>query len=452
MIASTLTNINDYNKIAKESDVVELRLDHINNLEQVSHLQKIKPVLFTLRRKSDGGVFQGSEKERLSLIERYFQLKPDYFDLEEDLDPKFIEKMALAYPGVKIIGSRHYMDHTPAILSFPSNPHFWASKLATFCKSSLDTLRLMIALKNEEKNAIAIPMGDFGSFGRIINVIMGSCMTFAGNLSSIGQLPLDQMRERFHVHKLNKDSKIYALIGYPLTGSFGTLVHNKVMESILYNGVYVNIKLLPEEVGSFFQLARKLPFKGLSVTMPLKEHCFPFLEQFSDDSINTIKMDSKEGFNTDGKGALNAIEEHFPVSGKKIVLIGAGGTAKAIYKEAKKRGASVYVLNRTEEKAKELAGPDGFGLKKMIELHQNGYDLLIDATSAAFPIEKKLLRPDAWFMDIKSVPPEDSLQKYAKKIIYGKELFIQQAILQDEIWFKVRPLELVKNLVWKGAP
>jgi len=115
-------------------------------------------------------------------------------------------------------------------------------------------------------------------------------------------------------------------------------------------------------------------------------------------------------------------------------------------------GAEVYVLNRTDEKAKELAGSDGFGLNKMKDLRDKGYDLLIDCTSVAFPIEKELLHPDAWFMDIKSVPPAESLQKYAKKIIYGKELFIHQAVLQNEIWFKKKPLELIKNLVWKEPP
>ena len=452
MIAYTLTNLSDFSLIENESDIVELRLDLINDFQSIANLKRSKPVIFTLRRPSDGGAFQGTEKERLNTIESYFKLKPDYFDLEDDLDPAFIEKMAKNYPEVKIIGSHHYLEHTPNNLSFPENPHFYASKLACFANSSIDALRLMIALKNQKGRSIAVSMGDKGSFSRIINIILGSYLTFAGDLQAIGQLPLAEMKQKYRVHQLNTSSFIYALIGYPLTGSFGTIVHNAVMNSISYNGVYVNIKILPEEVGSFFQLTEQLPFKGLSVTMPLKEHCFPFLNKFSEDSINTINTESREGFNTDGKGALNAIEEHYLVKGKTIVILGAGGTAKAIYKEAVQRGAKVYVLNRTEDKAKELAGLDGFGLHKIKDLNQNGYDLLIDATSAAFPIEKELLLPDSWFMDIKSVPPTESLQKYAKKIIFGKELFIHQAVLQDEIWFNVKPLELIKSLVWQRPP
>ncbi len=452
MIAYSLTNIKDFHLIEHECDIIELRLDLINDFQAVSNLKRSKPIISTLRRKSDGGSYTGIEKERLSLIESYFKLKPDYFDLEDDLDPAFIEKMAKSYPEVKIIGSRHHMDDTPNNLSFPENPHFFVSKLACFANSSIDALRLMSALKNQQNRCIAISMGDKGAFTRVINVILGSYLTFAGDLSAIGQLSIKEMREKYRVQKLNTSSSIYALIGYPLSGSFGTLVHNEIMNSISYNGVYVNIKILPEEVGSFFQLAEHLPFEGLSVTMPLKEHCFPFLSKFSEDAINTIKMESKEGFNTDGKGALNAIEDHFLVKGKTIVIIGAGGTAKAIYKEAIKRGAIVYILNRTEDKAKELAGQNGFGLNKIVDLNQKGYDLLIDATSAAFPIEKELLLPDSWFMDIKSVPPSESLQKYAKKVIFGKELFIHQAALQDEIWFNVYPLEQIKSLVWKRPP
>lgn len=448
MIACTLTHLNDYDRL--DADIIELRLDHLNDFDAVSKLKGTKPLIFTIRRKRDGGEYSGSEEARLQEIERYFTLKPDYFDLEDDLDPAFIEKMAVNHPGVKIIGSRHYMDHTPDTIAFPENPHFYASKLAAYAHSSLDAMRLLIALKGQKRRSIAIPMGDRGSFGRVINIICGSYLTFAGELFAIGQIPLNEMKEKYRVHKLTKDSHIYALIGYPLSGSFGTRVHNKVMDSIGYNGVYVNIKLLQEEVGAFFRLAETLPFKGFSVTMPLKEACFPHLTSFSDDSINTLK--GTEGFNTDGKGALNAIEEHFPVMGKTIVILGAGGTAKAIHKEAIKRGAEVYVLNRTEERAKELAGSRGFGLNKIVELNDKGYDLLIDTTSAAFPVEKSQLLQEAWFMDVKTVPPVESLQKYASKVIYGKELFIHQATLQDEIWFNVKPLERIRSLVFGGPP
>lgn len=452
MIAYTLADLKDYPLIEKECDLVELRLDLIHDDEAIKNLERKKPVLFTCRRKRDGGAYGGSEKDRLSKIEYFFKLKPDYFDLEDDLDPRFIEKMAKNYPDVKIIGSRHHMEDTPQNIVFPENPNFYAAKLACYAKSSIDALRLMVALKNYGKRAIALSMGDRGAFTRVINVILGSYFTFAGDIASIGQLSIFEMKEKYRVHELNTSSSIFALIGYPLTGSLGTQVHNEIMRGISFNGVYVNIKILPEEVGSFFELIKQLPFKGLSVTTPLKELCFPFLDKFSDIAINTIKADTKEGFNTDGKGALNAVEEHFLVKGKTIVIIGAGGTAKAIYKEALKRGATVFVLNRTEERAKELAEEHGFGLDKINDLNQSGYDLLINATTHAFPIEKEQLLPNCWFMDIKSYPPEDSLQNYAKKIIYGKELFIHQAALQDEIWFGIYPLDLIRELVKGKAP
>src|SRR6185295_7199907 len=102
--------------------------------------------------------------------------------------------------------------------------------------------------------------------------------------------------------------------------------------------------------------------KGLSVTMPHKESVMPLLSQVSIETrisgaCNTIqiKQGTMIGYNTDGLGALDAIERHVLVFGKHIVFIGAGGAAKALIFEAAQRGAFVSIVNRTPEKAIEIA-------------------------------------------------------------------------------------------------
>ncbi len=100
---------------------------------------------------------------------------------------------------------------------------------------------------------------------------------------------------------------------------------------------------------------------------------------------NTIKLqnDQRIGYNTDGIGALHAIERKVPVSGKHIVIVGAGGSAKSIAYEAIQRGASVTIINRTAEKAIHLAnvlGCKGGGVELFPKVIETGYDIIINCT------------------------------------------------------------------------
>ena len=131
-------------------------------------------------------------------------------------------------------------------------------------------------------------------------------------------------------------------------------------------------------------------------------------------------------------------------------MIGAGGTARAIIYEAIKRGAAeVVILNRTVNKAKELAAQFGaiaFGLDYIQELKNKGYDVLINTTSLGMvgqpqisPIPEQAVLPNCVVLDMVSKPKETVLLKMAQNkgctCIYGEEAFVKQAIAQQQIWF-----------------
>ncbi len=186
--------------------------------------------------------------------------------------------------------------------------------------------------------------------------------------------------------------------------------------------------------------------------MPLKEAVLPFLDAIDPEAqkigaVNTLLFEKGKifGCNTDGIGALNALEKTLAVKDKRIVILGAGGAAKAIAFEAHKRGALLTIVNRDAGKARRLAehfGCKAIGLDRMHACAQEGYDLLLNTTPLSLPIGPADILPTAHVMDIKTRPQQTLLLKHAQEkgcpITYGYEMFIEQALGQYRLWFDGR--------------
>lgn len=409
---------------------LELRLDCFPeiDLKQLKHLVATSPIpiLFT---------FRGLRSQ--DRIEELLAVKPHFFDFEQDIDRSFIEKMTLLHPEVKLISSYHDFEKTPKdlseILRGMESPHFYAYKIAVMAQTSLDALRMMVFVKEQvalSKRISGICMGEKGQLTRILGRIYGNFIDYAGSIAP-GQLKLQELYDIYNYRSLTPSTSIYGLIGNPISKSPGHFAHNGVMRKLKLDGVYVKIPLDPEELSEFFSLARELGIKGLSVTIPLKEEVMGYLDEIDEEAneigaVNTISCINGKwhGFNTDGRGALDAIERRGPIRGKKLVLIGTGGSAKAIAYTAAVRGAELMVLNRTREKALSLAGRyhgTGGGMDEICA----DYDILVNTAPVPLPIDPL---PGALVMDIR-VGGEDGS---------WKEMFINQAALQEEIWFGQR--------------
>lgn len=444
MLVASLTNLEDLDRVGDLADLIELRLDHFSTPKMAD-----KPSIFTLRKKEQGGVRDISESERLAEIERLLQFQPDYLDIEADTDPSFIERIAQKFPRIKLIGSYHNFQETPqdldALLESMRNPHFAIYKIAVTAKSTPDMLRLMIFAKRVKVPLTAMSMGEYGRPSRILGPIIGNALDYAGLTDdpNLHRYSLQTLHEVFRYRKLDRDTKIYALIGDPVEQSPGHFFHNSRFSD---NAVYIKMRVRPEELAEFFKLIKQLPFHGFSVTIPLKEAIISYLDQVegSIGAVNTIAIrDGKLiGSNTDGAGALNAIEKHVKVVRKRLAILGAGGTARAIAYEAKLRGASVTIYNRTPERAYQLAlefGCEGLGLDRV-----KPYDILVN-TIPEGPLE--MVQPNTVVMDVVYHPRETPLLAMAKKLdcqcIYGEEMFVEQANLQRLSWHYTD-----KNVYW----
>lgn len=450
----------------KKADLVELRLDCFESLDRraLEELKKEFPIpwIFTLRKASHGGLYQGSEEKRLLDIQFLAALHPAYFDLEYDISSAFFEEFERKFPTIKRIVSYHNFESTPLeleeILKEMQKRPAQLFKIATMARSSLDAIRMILFVKNAKTNMIGICMGEQGILTRILSPLMGNFFTFASLHENLkiapGQLSIDELLDVYHYRALNSQTSLYALIGDPVDKSIGHLAHNAVFEVQHKNAVYVKIPLKEHELSEFFEKAEALGFRGLSVTRPHKEKVLQYLDKIDEEAqligaVNTIVFEKGRltGYNTDAKGALDAIENKVKVAKKRVVVLGAGGAAKAIIYETLKRGAEVVVLNRSEKKADDLAeyfGKDKAlltgGLEALSKHFKEGYDILINTTPDPMPINPEWIIPGSFVMDIMVYPQYSAFLSVAQQkkccLIFGYEMWINQALVQQKLWFK----------------
>jgi len=450
MLVIPLTE-NDLHRTAEAealADYIELRLDTFSDFDNLPKFTK--PLILTLRTKEQGGHFSGTHEERLALLEKLAPLKPAYIDIEYTT-PLF------SIPGAKIICSYHNFSKTPEDLDtiyerMHKNMQADIYKIATHTNSVLDLIRLLAFVKRIE-NVAGMCMGEFGPVSRVLAPICGSTLVYAclpdSQGTAPGQIDAKTLIERYGYPTLNRDTRIYGLIGSPVEQSYSDITHNAVLKE--ENAVYVKLDVRADELTDFCRLKRQLPFYGFSVTTPHKQAIGHFIDLVDEPArgagaINTLYLHEGEwhGTNTDIEGATTSLEKVTPLAGKKVVVIGAGGAARAIAFGVKQKEGEVTITNRTMEKATVLAkdllcasaDPDNLP----------SYDILINATCAGMapnvhhmPIDAEKIQENTVVMDAIYNPRETRLlQEAARKncqTISGIEMFIHQAAQQLLLWF-----------------
>lgn len=457
-------------KASVRADILEFRIDqfHFAHLESIASIKESThlPVIFTLRKRSQGGEYSGDEQERLEMIKELAALKPEYIDLEYDLRDHFNEILCIS-PDTKLISSFHDFEHNlknlHSLLEVMRHEAVSIYKIASVAYTTNDALRMLRFIRETRKQGIkiiGISIGEYGLATRVLGPVYGNAITYAAvsdnHKTAPGQLTVDELVQRYHYRKLNHETEVYGLVGDPVVRSPSHITHNYVFGKLGRNAVYVKFNVTPAELHEFMEMAKRLGFSGLSITMPLKEIVIRELGEQSEDAqkigaINTLKIKNKivTGTNTDGVGALNAIEKITSVKGKRMVILGAGGAAKAIAWEAKQRGATLVILNRTLERAVELArnlGGTAGGLNDFYNIAKEGYDILINCTSlgmysekSSLPLDCSHMLPHKVVLDVIPGNKDTCFLKEARKkecrIIYGHEMLKHQAIKQAMAWY-----------------
>ncbi|MFQ6062600.1 MAG: shikimate dehydrogenase [Methanosarcinales archaeon] len=262
---------------------------------------------------------------------------------------------------------------------------------------------------------------------------------------------------------------IYGVLGYPIKHSLSPAMHNAVFKYLSLDCSYYAFEVNKDNLKEAIYGAKALKFGGLNLTIPLKEKA---LEIVSADplskkigSINTIDFkDGIKGYTTDGIGAKLALEPYINIKGKNLLLLGAGGAARAIAFQFKKEGADIVIANRTKERAIKLAkevGVRGYGLDNLKNLVENA-DIIINSTSVGmYPNTNHTLIPSDWInpdhvvFDIVYNPIETKLLEDAKKAgaktLNGVMMLVYQGAESFKIWTGIEPpIDIMKKAVLKG--
>lgn len=273
---------------------------------------------------------------------------------------------------------------------------------------------------------------------------------------------------------VNGKTGVCAIIGDPVEHSLSPIMHNAAFKKLGLNLVYVAFTVTSTELKDSVLGAKSLGLKGLNVTMPHKSAVIHYLDEVdlsvkSIGAVNTILCNHGRliGYNTDGTGAMIALQENgVDFEEKKMVILGAGGAAKAIAYQATQDVGELVILNRTAGKAKKLAEMlKGLGAKvkagtlSLDNLNEElcTTNILINATSAGMypniessPVPSGLLHSDLCVMDIIYKPLETKLLKDAKsagaKVVSGLEMLLRQGAVAFEIWTNYpAPLEVMRK-------
>lgn len=438
------------------ADGIEFRLDFLAPFD-IDFINKLRnqiklPIIFTLRKPSQGGFCTDEDVERQKKIIQLCELHPDYVDLEYDTPHDFVDDIKRRFPTIKLICSYHNFHSTPhdvdAILQQIYYKNYDFYKIATFATSTSDALRMLIFAKSTPANITGICMGEHGKITRLLSPSVGNTFSYASvtnNTTAPGQIPLDELLHLYHYPHLNQQTEIFALLGNPVDKSVGHILHNQALRILNKNAIYVKLMVQPHELADILTYCRRLPFKGFSITMPLKELITSWLDENTAayPAVNTIAVRDHRlyGFNTDGIGALMALKKHLNLQNKTIVILGAGGASHAIAHAAITAGANIIIFNRTLTKAQTLAADyhgQAYSIDQLDQLNTIDYAAIIN-TIPQNVLNQDHFKPGTIAMDIVYQPIHTPFLKLAKQAgcicIPGYEMYIEQALLQIQHWF-----------------
>ena len=346
-------------------------------------------------------------------------------------------------------------------------------KIVTYARDLADNLKMFDLLrraKKEKQKLIGLCMGDLGEISRVLSPLFGGYLTFGsletGQESAPGQISAKTLKDIYRVNADRVDFKIFGVIGNPVSKSMGYLVHNRAFHAEGSPNIYVSF--LVDNVEKFFNSFKNL-FSGLSVTMPAKEQIMPLLNRVDETArkigaVNTVAKEGRDwvGYNTDCSGAIAALESGTPLKGKNVLILGSGGTAKAIGFGVKEKGGKLTVTyNKNKERGEALAKELDCELVHARDTGTCAIDVLINCSPVGMspninesPFLARDFKEGMVVFDSVYNPLETRLLLEAKAagctVIPGYELFINQAARQFELWTgQTAPIDIMREVLLK---
>ena len=452
--------------MARDNPFLEFRLDYLK--QPLAALPKIRRFLEThqyvtaigtCRRADNGGKFKGSLASQLEVLTKAHAAGCQLVDLElqsaSKAKPEAIARLrsraALILSFHDFRATRNLDETLGKMLKIPADFY----KVVSTATTLSDNVAMMKFLQAQSgKHAlIGLCMGEQGIISRVLSVRAGSAFTFAAVSADLktapGQVSARDLRSIYRIDQVDAATRIYGVAGDPIEHSVSPVIMNAALRRENVNGVY--LPLHAKTLKELIHCVREIPLHGLSITMPYKQAILPYLDNTDAHTAkigacNTVVrgQDGKlYGFNTDVAGVVRPLEQRLSIENAKVLVLGAGGAARAAVFGLKERGAEVWILNRTSAKAQKLARQAKARTIKRADLRKIAFDVIINATPVGMgntrdcPLKDDEIQANVVF-DMVYDPVETHFLQVARAkgiaVIPGVEMFVQQAARQFEIW------------------
>jgi 3-dehydroquinate dehydratase/shikimate dehydrogenase len=452
----------------RENTLLEFRLDYLAKpsaalpkLRDFLELHREVTAIATCRREANGGKFGGKVAEELEILSKAAGAGFHIVDVElqtaETLKPTDWKK--LRGQNAAILVSYHDFKATKDLEKIyariqPLQPDF--IKIVATARSLADNVTMMrfLEAKRDEGNVVGICMGDHGIISRVLGLRAGSRFTFAaattGEETAPGQIAARTLTETYRVDQVDAATRVYGVAGDPVQHSLSPIMMNTAFHRETVNAVF--LALQTEKIEDLLVLIREVPVHGVAVTMPLKQAIMKHLDRTDALSqkigaCNTVvrSQDGKLiGYNTDVIGIVRPLEQRIDLRKAKVLLLGAGGAARAAAFGLKQKGADVFILNRTPQTAQKLAREAEAKTIRRDQVAKTAFDVIVNATSVGMAGEKQQVILEERELNAKLVfdmvynPLETPLLKMARSkglaVVTGAEMFVQQGADQFQLW------------------
>jgi len=452
--------------LAAGADLVELRLDRIRDVG-VGDVRRLASAvgprsILTVRSASQGGPGQLTESRRSDLLKEACTRPFPYVDIELERDgPRAAELTRLARRHrATLIVSHHFS--RPAGLGQVREALDACAAIGPVAKVvvPVETIDSAIELgdlaRTEVERGRRLVLIGMGVAGMLIRAGAGSAgqeiqYASAGRPAAPGQLSLATAKRL-----RGRDSWVLGLVGHPVGHSLSPAIHEAGLEALGLPGTYLPFDVDAAGLESLLAASDRFRIRGFNVTIPYKESIVEALDELDGDAegigaVNTVVVGDgwTKGHNTDVFGfRLSLRSLGLRVGERRVLVIGAGGAAKAVVHVLLREGASVAVANRTAARAEALA--DAFDepieILRVERLDRSGpWDLVVNATplgtkgfAADLPVPEAVIAKAGFVYDLGYNPPDTALIAAAKRLgrphASGLEMLLHQAAKSFELW------------------
>jgi len=462
----------EHKHIAEQgAQLVELRLDFIRRPVDLKRLlaDADTPVVATCRRREDQGLWQHSEADRVMLLRSAIANGVEYVDLEMD-----VASQIPRYGNTQRIISYHNFEETPDNLE---EIHHEMTKLdpdvikiVTHANNPLDNIATLRLCRDSAVPTVAFCMGEMGMISRILCGKFGAPFTYATfseeRPMAPGQLSFERMEKQYCYDEIDEDTDILGVIADPVAHSLSPQIHNAAIRKNELNILYLPFRVPRESLGMFLSICPELGVKGLSVTIPHKELVLKSIDAASEEvtgigAANTLVFTPKgvAGYNTDCSAAISSLKEGLDAkhpgednvfAGRKVLLLGAGGVARAITFGLIKEGAEVAIAARDFKKSQALATALDCTSVEWMDRGKYECDALVNCTPVGMhpnmndsPFDEDWFDKKVVVFDTVYNPEQTLFIKLAREAgcptVTGIDMFVRQAAKQFKLFTGTEP-------------